>query len=109
MLNEDYFLLPHAHALSSFITPNLVNDAHDTTVDFTGDWLSFWLTPLLANPNFNNNRTVIVITFDETESYSINNKVYTLALGGGIPAHLVNTTDDTCTRIPTSHDQVVRP
>jgi hypothetical protein len=24
-----------------FITPNLVNDAHDTTIDFTGNWLNY--------------------------------------------------------------------
>lgn len=53
-----------------FITPNLVDDAHDTTIDFTSDWLNFWLIPLLQNPKFNDNSTLILLTFDETESAS---------------------------------------
>ena len=42
--------------------------AHDTTVDFVSDWLSYFLVPLLENKNFNDNRTLILLTFDETES-----------------------------------------
>ena len=38
------------------------------SVDFTSEWLSFWLLPLLENPLFNDNRTLILLTFDETES-----------------------------------------
>lgn len=59
------------------------------------EWIQYWLTPMLADERFNNNRTIILLTFDETETYSINNRVWTLALGGGLPAELRNTTDDT--------------
>ncbi|KAI0922670.1 hypothetical protein AcV5_009582 [Taiwanofungus camphoratus] len=79
----------------SFITPNLVNDGHDTTVDFMSQWIQYWLIPLLGDERFNDNRTIILLTFDETETYSINNRVWTLAIGGGLPANLRNTTDDT--------------
>ncbi|KAH9854558.1 phosphoesterase family-domain-containing protein [Lenzites betulinus] len=79
----------------NFITPNLVNDGHDTTIDFVGDWLNFWLVPLLQDPHFNTNRTVILLTFDETETYTINNRIFTLALGNGVPKELWGTTDDT--------------
>ncbi|KAJ2968363.1 hypothetical protein NUW54_g13241 [Trametes sanguinea] len=79
----------------NFITPNLVNDAHDTTIDFAADWLNFWLVPLLEDPNFNSNRTIILLTFDETETFSINNRIYTLALGNGVPKELRGTTDST--------------
>lgn len=79
----------------NFITPNLVNDAHDTDIDFASDWLQFWLVPLLSNPAFNDNKTLIVLTFDETETYTINNRIYTLLLGGAVPQHLRGTTDDT--------------
>ncbi|GAA5873818.1 hypothetical protein JCM1840_002080 [Sporobolomyces johnsonii] len=78
-----------------FITPNLVNDAHDTTIDFTSSWLEYFLYPLLENENFNNNRTLILLTFDETETYTVNNNIYTLALGNGLPAELIGTTDST--------------
>ncbi|KZT04956.1 uncharacterized protein LAESUDRAFT_727529 [Laetiporus sulphureus 93-53] len=79
----------------TFITPNLVNDGHDTSIDFASQWIQYWLTPLLSDERFNDNRTIILLTFDETETYTINNRVWTLALGGGLPANLKNTTDDT--------------
>ncbi|KAH9927921.1 phosphoesterase family-domain-containing protein [Epithele typhae] len=78
-----------------WVTPNLVNDGHDTTIDFVGDWLNFWLVPLLTHPAFNDNRTLVVLTFDETETRTINNRVYTLLLGGAVPAPLRGTTDPT--------------
>ncbi|KIJ30526.1 hypothetical protein M422DRAFT_36531 [Sphaerobolus stellatus SS14] len=78
-----------------FVTPNIVNDAHDTTIDYTSSWLNYWLVPMLANANFNNNRTLILLTFDENSSSSINNQVYSLLLGGAIPASSKGTTDST--------------
>jgi Phosphoesterase family len=50
-----------------FITPNMLDDGHDTTINYAANWTRNFLTPLLTNPNFNNNRTLIVITFDENE------------------------------------------
>ncbi|KAI0698952.1 phosphoesterase family-domain-containing protein [Cerioporus squamosus] len=79
----------------NFITPNLVNDGHDTTIDFVGDWLNYWLIPLLNDTKFNDNRTIILLTFDENETTSINNRIYTLVLGGGVPEKLRGTTDST--------------
>ncbi|KAI0931172.1 hypothetical protein AcV5_005281 [Taiwanofungus camphoratus] len=79
----------------SFITPNLVNDGHDTSIDFVSSWLEYWLVPLLDDERFNNNRTIILVTFDETETYSTNNRIWTLALGGGLPQDLRGQTDDT--------------
>ncbi|KAF9229732.1 hypothetical protein BS17DRAFT_771839 [Gyrodon lividus] len=78
-----------------FVTPNLRNDAHDTTIEYTAEWLNFWLSPLLQDPSFNTNKTLILLTFDENETYTINNRVYSLLLGGAIPQSLWNTTDDT--------------
>lgn len=78
-----------------FITPNMINDGHDTSVQYASDWLNYWLPAFLANPAFNDNRTIILLTFDENESYTINNNVYTLLLGNGLPENLRNTTDDT--------------
>ncbi|EKM55005.1 uncharacterized protein PHACADRAFT_255295 [Phanerochaete carnosa HHB-10118-sp] len=78
-----------------FITPNMVDDGHDTSIDFASDWLNFWLPSMLSDPAFNDNRTIILLTFDENESDDINNRVYTLVLGDGLPDNLRNTTDDT--------------
>lgn len=78
-----------------FITPNMVDDGHDTSIDFASNWLNYWLPPLLSDPTFNDNRTLIILTFDETETYTINNRIYTLLLGGAVPENLWNTTDET--------------
>lgn len=79
----------------AFITPNLVDDAHDTNIDYGAQWIQFWLLPLLNNTAFNDNRTVIMLTFDENETDTVNNQVFTLLLGNGIPEKLRGTTDST--------------
>ncbi|SRR5258708_3121305 len=52
-----------------FVTPNMVNDGHDTSIDYTSRWLEYWLVPLLDNPDFNggagSSGTLVVLTFDE--------------------------------------------
>lgn len=78
-----------------FITPNMINDGHDTSIDFAGSWLDYFMPTMLAHPAFNDNRTLILLTFDETETYTINNRIFTLLLGGAVPDALKNTTDDT--------------
>ncbi|KAF9234977.1 phosphoesterase family-domain-containing protein [Melanogaster broomeanus] len=78
-----------------FVTPNLRNDAHDTTVEYAAEWLTFWLLPLLGDANFNTARTLIVLSFDENEDYTVNNQVYSVLLGNVIPQTLWNTTDET--------------
>ncbi|KAI0032176.1 phosphoesterase family-domain-containing protein [Vararia minispora EC-137] len=78
-----------------FVTPNIVNDAHDTTIDFAADFLNYWLEPLLADPRFNDNRTLILITFDENENYGINNQIFSVLLGGALPEELRGTVDTT--------------
>ncbi|KAK8044433.1 acid phosphatase phoa [Apiospora rasikravindrae] len=67
-----------------FITPNMTSDGHDTSVTTAGLWTRNFLTPLLADPHFNTDRTLVVVTFDETESYLSSNKVFTLLLGGAV-------------------------
>ena len=44
-----------------------ISQGHDTTIDFVGEWLNYWLIPLLGDNKFNN-RTLILLTFDESES-----------------------------------------
>ena len=78
-----------------WITPNLVNDAHDTDITFASDWLNFWLVPLLKDPRFNDEKTLILLTADENETSGINNRVFNLLLGGAVPKHLRGKTDST--------------
>ncbi len=78
----------------SFITPNMTDDEHDTNITFASAWERTWIEPLLNNSYFMNN-TLVLLTFDETETYTVGNKVFSILLGGAIPAHLKGTTDDT--------------
>jgi acid phosphatase len=79
----------------SFITPNMTDDAHDTNITFASSWERNWITPLLNNSAFNTNETLILLTFDETETYTVGNKVFAVLVGGAIPANLKGTTDNT--------------
>jgi hypothetical protein len=73
----------------------MVNDGHDTTIDFVAGWLDYFLAPMLNDTRFNDNRTLILLTFDESETYTEENVVYSVLLGGAVPKNLINTTDST--------------
>jgi len=74
---NDFAVDVNASALPSwvFITPNLVNDGHDTDINFTSSWLEYFLVPLLDNPKFNDNETLILLTFDENHSSNKQNTI----------------------------------
>lgn len=78
----------------SIITPNMTNDGHDTTIKVAGQWSRNFLEPLLSDDYFMNN-TAVLLTFDENETYSVKNKVFSILLGGAIPEELKGTTDST--------------
>ncbi|CZR51744.1 related to acid phosphatase Pho610 [Phialocephala subalpina] len=78
----------------SFITPNMTNDGHDTTIAFTASWARNFIAPLLNNTYFMNN-TLVILTFDEDETYTNHNNMYSILLGGAIPTSLHGTTDST--------------
>jgi acid phosphatase len=64
-------------------------------VTVAGKWARNFLTPLLANKNFNSDRTLIILTFDECENYDLENRVYTMLLGSAVPASKAGSSDDT--------------
>ncbi|KAG6326620.1 hypothetical protein ID866_12469, partial [Astraeus odoratus] len=78
-----------------FVTPNMKDDGHDTGIAYASQWLQYWLIPLLQDVNFNTMKTLILLTFDENATTSINNQVYSILLGGAIPQNLRGTTDNT--------------
>lgn len=47
----------------------MVDDGHDTTIDYSSAWLEWWLVPLLKDKRFNSGEgkdgTLVVLTFDE--------------------------------------------
>ncbi|TVY86527.1 putative acid phosphatase [Lachnellula willkommii] len=75
-----------------FVTPNMTSDGHDTSVTVAGQWLRTFLEPLLNDTNFMQN-TMVLITFDENETYTIQNRVFSILLGDAVPQELVGTTD----------------
>ncbi|KAI1102565.1 phosphoesterase-domain-containing protein [Jackrogersella minutella] len=77
-----------------FITPNMTSDGHDSTVTVAGTWTRSFLEPLLNDSRFMNN-TLVLVTFDENETYTIQNRVLAILLGDAVPTDLVGTTDDT--------------
>ncbi|TPX35019.1 hypothetical protein SmJEL517_g02448 [Synchytrium microbalum] len=81
----------------SFFTPNMKNDGHDTNINWVGNYTQYFLGSLLTNPNFNDNRTLILLTFDENEVYpSDNNRVFAVLLGGAVTSSgMAGTVDST--------------
>ncbi|KAL1645417.1 hypothetical protein SLS58_003724 [Diplodia intermedia] len=77
-----------------FITPNMTSDGHDSSVTVAGAWTRNFLEPLLNNTKFMNN-TLVLVTFDENETYTIQNRVLAILLGDAVPEALVGTTDST--------------
>lgn len=59
-----------------------------------GAWTRTFLEPLLENPKFMNN-TLVLVTFDENETYTIQNRVLAILLGDAVPESLIGTTDST--------------
>lgn len=70
------------------------NDGHDSSVTVAGAWARSFLTPLLSNTNFML-KTLVLLTFDESESYTSNNQVYSILLGDAVPPNLVGTMNNT--------------
>ncbi|KUI58906.1 putative acid phosphatase [Cytospora mali] len=77
-----------------FMSPNMMNDGHNTTLEFATSWTHTFLKPLLADGAFKE-RTLILFTYDESATYEIPNKIGSLLLGNAVPNALRGTEDDT--------------
>ncbi|KAJ5310811.1 uncharacterized protein N7443_003272 [Penicillium atrosanguineum] len=77
-----------------FITPNMTNDGHDSSLATAGTWSRNFLTPLLSNENFNTDSTLIILTFDEGLTIGTN-QIYAVLLGGAVSSAKVGTKDNT--------------
>ena len=78
----------------AFITPNMTNDAHDTNITFAAKWERGWLSKLLKDEYFMKD-TLILLTFDEDNTYNKTNRIFSVLAGGAVPDHLKGTQDDT--------------
>ncbi|PVH79526.1 phosphoesterase-domain-containing protein [Cadophora sp. DSE1049] len=76
------------------LSPDMLNDGHNTSLSFATAWVKSFLTPLLSNPSFMD-KTLILLTYDESETYPLPNRIVSLLLGGAIPNSLKGTNDST--------------
>lgn len=76
------------------ISPDMMNDGHNTTLDFAAKWSKEFLMPLLANEQFMK-RTLVLLTYDESTTYPLPNRIVSILLGGAVPDALKGTKDDT--------------
>ncbi|KAF7549285.1 hypothetical protein G7046_g8405 [Stylonectria norvegica] len=77
-----------------FITPNMTSDGHDSSVTVAGEWCEAFLKPLLTDKRFMQN-TLVLVTWDENETYAIQNNILAILIGDAVPKHLVGTVDKT--------------
>ena len=77
-----------------FMSPNMMNDGHNSTLKYATDWSHKFLQPLLADKAFDE-KTLIMLTYDESETYEEPNHIVTLLLGSAVPSALRGTEDDT--------------
>jgi acid phosphatase len=76
------------------LSPDMLNDGHNTSLAYATNWTQSFLTPLLANEQFMKD-TLILLTYDESETYSVPNRIVSILLGGAVPDHLKGTEDGT--------------
>ncbi|KAI1341878.1 phosphoesterase family-domain-containing protein [Xylariaceae sp. FL0016] len=77
-----------------YMSPNMLNDGHNTTLEYATDWAREFLMPILVDGVFDE-KTLIQLTYDETEDYSEPNRIVSLLLGNAIPKSAQGTEDDT--------------
>lgn len=75
-----------------FYTPNMDNDGHDTSLSYSTTWLKSFLEPILSNSAFMQN-TLVVVTWDESESYLKPNQVATYLIGPNVDLAAVGKED----------------
>jgi hypothetical protein len=75
------------------MSPNMLNDGHNTTLDYATNWAREFLKPLLTDGAFAE-KTLIQLTYDESEDYSQPNRIVSLLLGNAVPDKLKGSTDD---------------
>jgi hypothetical protein len=76
------------------MSPNMLNDGHNTTLDYATHWAREFLKPLLTDGAFAE-KTLVQLTYDETEDYSKPNRIASLLLGNAVPERLKGSTDST--------------
>ncbi|TVY42249.1 putative acid phosphatase [Lachnellula subtilissima] len=76
------------------MSPDMLNDGHNTTLEYAANWTQSFIAPLLANEKFME-KTLVLLTYDESATYPIPNRIGSLLLGGAVPKELQGTNDST--------------
>jgi len=71
----------------------MTSDGHDTSVTTAGTWMRNFLEPMLNDSRFMEN-TLVLVTFDESHTYTQQNRVFSILLGDSVPGNLTGTTDN---------------
>ena len=93
---EDFRRDVEAGTVPQFVmmSPDMLNDGHNTTLDYATKWAHDYLEPLLKDDVFAE-RTLIQLTYDETEDYAEPNRIVSLLLGNAVSESQKGSEDDT--------------
>jgi acid phosphatase len=72
------------------LSPSMANDGHDRGLEFGAEWTRPFLGPLLPDEYFMN-RTLLLLTYDESGDWWTPNRVLSILLGGAVPHELEGT------------------
>jgi hypothetical protein len=74
---------PDLSAKFTFVTPNLIDDMHDGTIQQGDTWLSQFLPQVLSSAEYQAGKTAVYITWDEDDSTQ-NNQVPTIVIAPSV-------------------------
>jgi hypothetical protein len=77
---------------AGMLIPNLVSDAHDSSLAHADRYLKTWLPTLMSGPDFRSGRLAIVVTADEDDHSSDQNRVLTVVLSRSVRHVVVSRT-----------------
>ncbi|CDS06138.1 hypothetical protein LRAMOSA08666 [Lichtheimia ramosa] len=75
-----------------WFTPDMNNDGHDTDLAYSSNWTKSFIEPLMKEKNLTKN-TLFVLTWDENDTWTKPNQVYTVLFGPAVKRSVK--TDDT--------------
>lgn len=73
------------------LIPNVLHDAHDTSLPEADSYLKSWLPTLMSGADFRSGKLAIVVTADEDDRSSASNRVLTVVLSRSLSHVVVRT------------------
>lgn len=75
---------------AGMLIPNVVSDAHDSSLGRADSYLQSWLPTLMKGRDFRSGRLAIVVTADEDDHSSASNRVLTVVLSRSVSHRVVS-------------------